>query len=542
MAHKILGVDLGAHTLKLARLEAGFRKALLLDVTLLPAEFSEPGAPTADRLGLQLRAVRQAIGDDRAAIEEVAIALPGELVTFRLLDLPFSDPRKIESVLGYELESQVLTPIEELVIDHVIVGPRNPGGPETRVLCAAVPRALIEALVKTAAELDLPLRVIGAAPLAWALDLPAPAPTDPQAPPEGPSLVIDVGHLHTTLCAVRAGKPELARSVPRAGHHFTAAIATTFRLDLEAAESAKREAGFISHATMQPESAGQKRMDACLREAARPLLRELRQTLASYRASYGAPIERLFVTGGGARLPGLIEHLGEELSLPTSPLPWAEHEGWAEVSTDVRDRVGIAVGVGRAGAAPLPQVNFRKGEYSYRSDYSFLRGKALHLAAALLAVLAFGAFNAFASLRGLRREQDQLATRLKRETVELFGAERMDARKVSEELKGGSKGQSAPPIPSITAFDVLDEISRRVPPEDKIKLDIVELDIKPKKIFIKATAETAQQVDDLADALAKIECFEEVQKGKLSTVTGPVVDGKASESKQFTLTITTTCP
>ncbi len=556
MAHTLLGVDLGAHSLKTCRLEAGFRKATLLGVTIEPAAPADAANASQDliwRIGPQLRALKVAIAARRESVEEVAIALPGEHITFRTVDLPFSDPRKIESVLGYELESEVLAPIEELVIGYVVIGPH---GADTRVLTAAAPRALVAAIVKVATELDLPLRLIGAAPLAFATVVPPWNPSqDPAVGPEPPSLVIDIGHEHTTLCVAHAGKPELARAVPRAGRHFTDAIAAAFHLDGEAAERAKLDSGFIGHPGMRAESPGQLKMDECMREAAKPLLRELRQTLAAYRAAWGEPIGRAFLTGGGARLVGLREHLAEALGLAIEPLPWPSRDGWAEVPADQADRVLVAAAIADSVAAGGPQVNFRKGEFAFRSDYSFVRGKVVSLAASVLVVLAFAALNAFASLRGLKREHETLSARLKKESMELFGKELL-AGEVSDELKGGSgqkAGTQAPPIPTVTAFDLLDEISKRVPPGDKMKLDILELDIKPKKTFLKATAETAQQVDDLTDALSKIECFEDVQKGKLSSVTGPTppVDPKAQpgdkppappELKQFTLTITTTCP
>jgi general secretion pathway protein L len=550
MAHITLGVDLGAATIKLARFEAGFRKAQLLELRQAESAQLAEGASAPERVAAQLVALKRAL-DGAQPVEEIALGLPGDLLTFRVLDLPFSDPKRIEAVLGYELEAQVLTPIEELFIDHVIVGPR---GDQTRVLCVAAPRVVVEATVKAAGELGLPVRVIGAAPLAYAAYL-----TEVAGPrggaveqagslPPGPHLLVDVGHDHTTVVALQGGKPEMARSIPRAGRHFTESIMAAFRLDADAAERAKLEAGFIGHAGLAAETPAQKRMDECLREAARALVREIKQTVASYRASYGSAVTQLWVTGGGARLVGLTEHLGEELGLPAHALPWPHLESWATVDSEQRDRTSGALGAGLAAIVPAPQVNFRKGELAYRSDFSFLRGKSLQLAAALLAVLAFAALNAFASLRGLRKEQEQLQKKLSRETVELFGVERLDAKAVSEELKNAEKGSGASGIPSASAFDLLDDISHRVPPGDKIKLDILELDIKPKKVYLKATAETAQQVDDLTDALSKIECFEEIQKGKLSSVQGPAPppdkdgkEGTRAELKQFDLTIKTTC-
>ena len=42
---------------------------------------------------------------------------------------------------------------------------------------------------------------------------------------------------------------------------------------------------------------------------------------------------------------------------------------------------------------PVPQVNLRKDELAYRTDYSYLRGKVGYLAAAVLLILAFAAIN-----------------------------------------------------------------------------------------------------------------------------------------------------
>ena len=112
-----------------------------------------------------------------------------------------------------------------------------------------------------------------------------------------------------------------------------------------------------------------------------------------------------------------------------------------------------ALGLALAAAAPVPQVNLRKGELAYRSDYSYLRGKAGYLAAAVLAISMFAAINAAASLRGLRKEAEALEAQLKRrQTIELFGEARLDGKAVSEELRSGPKG-GAPPIPTMTAYD-----------------------------------------------------------------------------------------
>jgi uncharacterized protein YunC (DUF1805 family) len=73
-----------------------------------------------------------------------------------------------------------------------------------------------------------------------------------------------------------------------------------------------------------------------------------------------------------------------------------------------------------------------------------------------------------------------------------------------------------------------------MPPSDQIKLDIAEIDIKPKKTFIKGTVDSATAVDEIADKLKEIDCYEEVTKGAVTEV--------SEDAKQFTLNVGSKCP
>ena len=69
---------------------------------------------------------------------------------------------------------------------------------------------------------------------------------------------------------------------------------------------------------------------------------------------------------------------------------------------------------------------------------------------------------------------------------------------------------------------------------DGIKLDVSELEIRPKKTFLKGTVDTAAAVDEMAAKLKEIDCFDEVNKGAITEVAGG--------AKQFTLNIGAKCP
>ncbi len=544
MAHKILGIDLGAYSVKVAELEAGFRQAQLIGIYERRLLDAEEGETELHRAARTLRAI---IDEEKLEPEMCSTSMGGDAV-LRLLTLPFADRKKIEQVLSFELESQILGEVEGLVIDFVISASTPTA---TNVITVASPRDDVKMRIDALQHVGAEPRVIGAAALSYAA-LREHAFTAEVT--QAPQMLIDLGHRHTHVCIVQGETVLFARSIPRGGEDVSVAIIDAFKMTPVDAEKAKHEQAFILAAGAVPDSPSHRKVDTTVREGVRGLVRELRQTLAAYRAGGGAAPSGVLLTGGGARLRGLAEHLEVELGLPVGRLQLTQSDPFVSptlrmASGDDALTLGLpaqALGLAVAAAAPVPQVNLRKGELSYRSDFSYLRGKAGYLAAAVLAILMFAAINAVAALRASRKEAEALEFQLKKATIELFGDARLDGKAVSEELHAGPKG-GAPPIPTTTAYDVLDEISRHVPPVDKGKLDVLELDIKPHKTYLKGTAESSQQIDDLAASLEKIDCFEKVEKGKISSVTAPpsgdnAKGDKPAELKQFTLTINTTCP
>ncbi len=596
MAHTILGIDLGTYSVKLAQLQAGFRTMRLLSLherTLLPPltidqpEAVSPGAAGAippkgegegeSLLDRQFRTLVQMVSELNQRPEMTAVSLAEES-TVRVIALPLSDPKKVEQVLPFELEGQLMGELEDQVIDHTVArtgllpdgqtaSAASPEAQGSLLVAAAAPKARVQELVARLERLGLEPRLVGAAALSEAALL-------SNAPlPEGPTAILDLGHRTSQFCVVerRGGKDArpsatFARTIGRGGHHLSVALSRALSLDLAMAETRKCELGQVDP-TLVPSLSGEAaHVATALLEGIRPLLRDLRQTLASYATLYGAVPRTLFLAGGGARLRGVDRLLSAELDLEVVPLSAERLAGspWMRPSTpegSVDPALGPAIadldqqllpcaaalGLALSVASPAPQVNFRKGELAFRTDYSFLRERAPHLMVAVFAILVCAGLSTLASLRNLQRENDQLTAVLRAETTQLFNEPKTDGNAVSAELaavlssqKGG--GQS---VPTTSAFDLLDEISRIAPPGGTGPgggLDVSELNIRSKKTDLRATAGTAQYEDDLVAALSKIACFKDIEKGKVVSVRNTGADGKPIEVKQFSLAITTTCP
>ena len=541
MAHTITGIDLGSRSVKFAVLDVGFRRVRVNSAFEEPVPPGE--APLAERQAEALRAGLARLPSGST----IHVALPGEMLALRVLDLPFSDARKVEQVVGYELEGQIMHDLSEVVMDHVILSAASTDGSEaagSRALAIAARTDEIAAFLASLKQSGVDPRTLYVTPVIYqALLAEEPAETTPA----GCRLFIDLGHRHSQLCFLRGNEAVFGRTSNHAGEELTLALvqASRDKWTFAQAEQAKHTYGFVPSRAQPPGTAAQRQLGPVCRDALAPFLRDLRQTLASFRAQNKTPVESILLAGGGSRLQGLADFLQEELGIPTSlwPAPPAaeatESDEVDEVSvvdeegSASRARLALAHALAWAGVRGHKQLDLRRGSFQYRVSFSIVRQKAAHLALLVGAVLACAAVDGTIALRRLSSEQQQLKEKLRLATKELFGAPRFDATEVTAALKRSFRDEMAP-LPRVTAYDLLDQISRKMPAADQVAIDVQDLDIKTKKTTIKGTVDSAAALDDVVAKLKEIDCFEEINKGPLTEVSGG--------AKQFSLTINSKCP
>jgi type IV pilus assembly protein PilM len=538
MSHTICGIDLGAFSIKLVMLEVGFRQTHLRGLL----ETAVPGgdAPLLER---QAEAIQDAFS--RVSAEATPyLALPGDMLSIRLLDLPFADPRKIDQVVGYELEGQIVHALDDVVYDHMLVRASDAG---STVLAVAAKRDDIAQYLAGLEAHGTEPRSLYAAPIVYrSLSGARPAVAHTAAFEDVESscqVILDLGHVRTNLCIVRDGQALYARTIKRAGFHLTTAIAQAFNSTYDRAEQAKRGDGRLSTAARPPANPVEAKLDLVLREALTPLVRELRQTLSSFRAASKENIDAVLITGGTGRLRGLPQFLESELGVPARFLAVrsaAEMKAQTDddgantvVEADESSPYALATAIALAASRGNKEIDLRRGPFVYRASFSVLRQKAMHLGLLVAGLLIAIGLDVGAALTNLGSERKELDLQLKTATQELLGQSNDDAKAVTLLVSKGFKEELAP-LPKATAFDLLDQISRKVPSDEKIKLDVMELDIRPKKTFLKGTVDSAAAVDEIGTKLKEIDCYEDVSKGAITEVSGG--------GKQFTMSINSKCP
>lgn len=574
MTSRVFAVDLGTWSVKLAVASPGIRGATLLQI----AERRVPPGDEPYALRAQ-QAVKAMLDDLGLRGDSGYISAPGDAVFAQVLEFGFKNLRRadLDTAVGGELENVVPVDLEDMVYcfepipspptpktvttetseqgksaaisratsedggktsaGDAVRGRQAPPPEGMRVLSYAMRRDRAEQLIELARQTGFDPRGIlvcagGAAKLVDKL------PSLSKVRSEGPVAVVDIGHERTDIVVVQQGKPVFSRSLARGGKHVSEAIAKFWRLDFQQAEAAKHADGFIASTAEPASNEAWARIHNVVVQELSPLARDVRHTFAACRARTGyAPVAAI-LTGGGARLRGLGSFLTEQLAVPAWQLTPDDVGALVgpkvvtSASNASVDATAMTIGMAFDCAGGRPQFDLRSGALAVKVDLSFLRAKAASFGAALLTMAALAAGSAYANLYRLRKAEHTLTARVASETKEVFKVSKSVDAVVAD--SGPAEAGVQSPMPKMSAYDILLEISSHIPAKDKVTIDIDRLEIDSQKIEMSGSAKTVDEIQLLVTELKKVECFnKKVNQGPTET--------DSNGAKKFRLTIDAEC-
>ena len=284
------------------------------DLILKRYEFVEmAGDPSVD--ATRLPQLKVGIEDLAAKLKlskrSVWYAVAGHTVFTRFVKLPPVQGEKLEQIVEFEARQNVPFPINEVIWDFEMVGEKDAIEPEV-VLVAMKADSLndlndqVEAGGMTGAGVDLaPMALFNAFRYNY-----------PDA--DEPVVIIDLGARSTNLVFVE-NERLFTRNILVGGATVTAAIGKEFNLGFGDAESQKCQNGFVAFggAVQEHDDPAVAALSKAIRVAMTRLHGEVTRTINYYRTQQGgSPPKRVFLAGGGASLPGIVEFFQEKLKLP----------------------------------------------------------------------------------------------------------------------------------------------------------------------------------------------------------------------------------
>ena len=256
----------------------------------------------------------------------VTLGVSNQKVVVRLLDFPHMAQADLQGAISFEAQDHIPMPLDEAVLDYVVLGPREERSDLDRVLVVAAQREMISRY--TSAVRTGGLRPAGVD--VKALSLTRSTLPDPFFGDEGAVLLLDVGAEITNLVVADRGNPVLTRFVPVGLVDFVAAVVELADLPEDEAErltlDPRVRLGSEQDEAQEPE-ADEGNFDPALlydvrrglEGAAQTLADEVQRSIEHHRSQEAArEVSRVLISGEAALVANLDGYLGELLDVPTS--------------------------------------------------------------------------------------------------------------------------------------------------------------------------------------------------------------------------------
>lgn len=282
--------DVSVELLELTRSAAGTLTVHALSHAELPTGVVQNGEILdPQRLQTILRETLAAAQPRPFRSRNAIVALPETRVFLRAFEFPHNlTEDQINRTIPFEAEGALPLTLNEVSYDVQFHRSR---ASTHHVLFAAAPKSVVDAYLETLTKVGLHAIALDVESAALARSI--------VGAREEPVLVVDIGGRATVISVVEREVVHTTVTIPVAGDAFTEQTARILRLSPEDAETRKRQEGLLS-------SDAQFR-DA-LTETLTPIILEIQRTLQYHEAHTGRAVRTLYLAGGSAQLPGIVEY------------------------------------------------------------------------------------------------------------------------------------------------------------------------------------------------------------------------------------------
>ncbi|MBA3912507.1 MAG: type IV pilus assembly protein PilM [Acidobacteriales bacterium] len=334
----LLGLDVGSSSVKAVELR---KTRAGIELKHLGLERLEAEA-VVDSMITQPRAVSTAITNlcRRQGIKtrSVASSMCGHSVIVKKISLPTVSDDDLPAMIEREAAQHIPFALSDVNLDYQVLS-NEPKDSPIEVLLVAVKKDKI-------ANYTGVLNAAGKSPAIMDLDTLALVNCyEFNCRPDSSfvAALLNVGASVINIHIVKGATPLFPRDVSVGGNQYTDSLQKEFELSFEHAEALKLGAKI---AAVSDEA-----RDGILQQVTEIVVLEIQKTFDFFRATAGGGhIEKMYLAGGSCRVPGLIESLRQEFSIPVELLnPFAQftahQNAAAELVNDNPGQFAVAVGL-----------------------------------------------------------------------------------------------------------------------------------------------------------------------------------------------------
>ena len=326
----IVGLDVGSSSIKAVELR---KKGAQIEVAHLGLEALASDIVVDSMIvdsGTVSSAISKLFADCLIKTKSVATAVSGHSVIVKKISLPSMSDQELAETIEKEAAQHIPFDLADVSLDYQILS-EEAGSPQMDVLLVAVKKDKILNYTNV-------LSMAGRTPAIVDIEY------NYQPAPGQVVALLNLGASVMNINIVKGTTPLFPRDVSVGGHQYTDSLQKELDLNFEDAEKLKlgEKVGTVSEDAKAP----------ILQQVTEIIVLEIQKTFDFFRASAaGEHIEKIYLAGGSAKVPGLMEALRQEFSMPVELLnpfqrvvPPADGPG-AELVEQNAGQLAVAVGL-----------------------------------------------------------------------------------------------------------------------------------------------------------------------------------------------------
>ena len=305
----LVGVDIGTASIKLVELSKINGHLNLDTYGIAQLTYSASLAPENSPLAVTIKTLGELMRRAGVKTKKIVASLPTSTVFVTVIDIPKVSAKQQRRTIEYEAKKIIPIPIEDVTVSWNLIPSadnKDMTGKDS-VLLTAVPNHVIANYIKVFQELKLEPEAIEVEATALTRSL--------IGQDTSTVLIVDVGSKTSTVNLIDGGYIYFSKNINVGGEAITQSMAQMLNINLQRAEQFKRSLG-LSGLTE----------DRNIPKALQPTLNLVRDEIEQVlhlSQGRGRGVEKIIITGGGAKLLGLDKYLAG-FNIPVAlGNPWA---------------------------------------------------------------------------------------------------------------------------------------------------------------------------------------------------------------------------
>lgn len=302
-ANKVLGLDIGSSSIKIAELDVSKNGAKLVNFGMIQTPpNSINGGDIADPSSLAV-AIKSLYGEIKAKRKNACVGMFGTAVIVKKITIPRIDSKLVADQVKWEAEQYIPFDVNSISLAHHVINPKDMSETMDILLIAAQNELVAEYYqVVSMADLKMGILDVSAFALANVYEFNY-GRTSGQAVG-----LLNLGSAITNFVVVVDGEVVFSRDMPVGGQNYTNDIHKEMGVSLGEAESLKLSAASGGAVPDQVHSN--------LNSTTEMMTEEIRNSFDFFAGSSGGiNISQVYYTGGAAATPGLIRNLSQATRL-----------------------------------------------------------------------------------------------------------------------------------------------------------------------------------------------------------------------------------